>query len=81
MSDRIIQQRLIPNAMETRAALAHYIPASGELTLWNTTQSPHIVRFLCSAVTGVPEDRLRAIAPEVGGGFGSKIAAYAAPTT
>jgi carbon-monoxide dehydrogenase large subunit len=76
--DRIVQQRLIPTAMETRAALAHYIPASGELTLWNTTQNPHIVRFLCSLVTGVPEDRLRVIAPEVGGGFGSKIAVYPA---
>jgi aerobic carbon-monoxide dehydrogenase large subunit len=76
--DRIIQQRLIPTAIETRAALAHYIQASGELTLWNTTQNPHIVRFLCSLVTGVPEDRLRVIAPEVGGGFGSKIAVYPA---
>ena len=50
--------------------------ATGELTLWNTTQNPHILRFLCSGVTGIPEDRLRVIAPEVGGGFGSKIAAY-----
>jgi carbon-monoxide dehydrogenase large subunit len=76
--DRIVQQRLIPTAMEPRAALAHYIQASGELTLWNTTQNPHIVRFLCSLVTGIPEDKLRVIAPEVGGGFGSKIAVYPA---
>ncbi len=62
---RIIQQRLIPNAMEPRSALAQYTDATGELTLWNTTQNPHIVRFLCSGVTGVPEDRLRVIAPEV----------------
>ena len=72
--DRIIQQRLIPTAMETRGAVARYSPATGELTLWNTTQNPHIVRFIMSAVTGIPEDRLRVIAPEVGGGFGSKIA-------
>ena len=72
--DRIVQQRLIPTAMETRGALAHYIPATGELTLWNTTQNPHIVRFIMSLVSGIPEDRLRVIAPEVGGGFGSKIA-------
>jgi aerobic carbon-monoxide dehydrogenase large subunit len=72
--DRIIQQRLIPNAMEPRGALAHYLPATGELTLWNTTQNPHIVRFIVSLVCGIPEDRLRVIAPEVGGGFGSKIA-------
>ena len=71
--DRIIQQRLIPTAMETRGAVAQFTPATGELTLWNTTQNPHIVRFILSAVTGVPEDRLRVVAPEVGGGFGSKI--------
>ncbi len=78
VKETIIQQRLIPNAMEPRAALASYTPATGELTLWNTTQNPHIVRFLCSLVAGVPEDRLRVIAPEVGGGFGSKIAVYPA---
>ena len=78
VKDRIIQQRLIPNAIEPRSAVAQYNQASGELTLWNTTQNPHIVRFLCSAVTGVPEDKLRVIAPEVGGGFGSKIAFYPA---
>ncbi len=71
--DRIIQQRLIPTAIETRGAIAQFLPATGELTLWNTTQNPHIVRFIMSLVTGVPEDRLRVIAPEVGGGFGSKI--------
>jgi carbon-monoxide dehydrogenase large subunit len=78
VKERIVQQRLIPNAMEPRAALAQWKGASGELTLWNTTQNPHILRFLCSVVTGVSEDKLRVIAPEVGGGFGSKIAAYPA---
>ena len=78
VSDRIIQQRLIPNAMETRAALASYTTATGELTLWNTTQNPHIMRFLSSGVIGVGEDKIRVIAPEVGGGFGSKIPAYPA---
>ncbi len=76
VTDRIRQQRLIPNAMEPRSAVAHYTQATGELTLWNTTQNPHILRFVCSGVTGIAEDRLRVIAPEVGGGFGSKIAAY-----
>jgi carbon-monoxide dehydrogenase large subunit len=76
VKDRIVQQRLIPTAMETRSAVAQFVPATGELTLWNTTQNPHIVRFACSVVTGIPEDRLRVIAPEVGGGFGSKIAQY-----
>jgi carbon-monoxide dehydrogenase large subunit len=73
VEERIVQQRLIPNAIEPRGALAHYVPATGELTLWNTTQNPHIVRFICSVVTGLPEDKIRVIAPEVGGGFGSKI--------
>lgn len=76
VTERIRQQRLIPNAMEPRAAVAQYNRATGELTLWNTTQNPHILRFLCSGVTGVPEDKLRVIAPEVGGGFGSKIPVY-----
>ena len=80
-SDRIIQQRLIPTAMEPRAALAQFTPATGELTLWNTTQNPHIVRFIMSVVTGMPEDKLRVIAPEVGGGFGSKIAAVSRATS
>ena len=78
VKERIVQQRLIPTAMEPRAMLAQWSAASGELTLWNTTQNTHIVRFLCSVVTGVPEDKLRVVAPEVGGGFGSKIAAYPA---
>ncbi len=76
ISDRIIQQRLIPTAIEARAALASFVKATGELTLWNTTQNPHILRFLASLITGVPEDKLRVIAPEVGGGFGSKIAVF-----
>jgi carbon-monoxide dehydrogenase large subunit len=76
VKETIIQQRLIPTAIEPRSALAQFQTATGELTLWNTTQNPHIVRFACSVVTGVPEDKLRVIAPEVGGGFGSKIAQY-----
>ncbi len=75
--ERIVQQRLIPNAMEPRAALAQWVQASGELTLWSTSQNPHIVRLLLSTVSGVPEHKIRIIAPEVGGGFGSKIPFYA----
>ncbi|HEX9161042.1 MAG TPA: xanthine dehydrogenase family protein molybdopterin-binding subunit, partial [Thermoanaerobaculia bacterium] len=74
--DHIVNQRLIPNAMEPRAALAHYSNAMGELTLWSTTQNPHIERFLLSLDTGIPEHKIRVIAPEVGGGFGSKIPHY-----
>jgi carbon-monoxide dehydrogenase large subunit len=76
VSERIVNQRLIPNAMETRAALADYRSATGEVTLWVTSQNPHIVRFLLSLDTGIPEQKIRVIAPDMGGGFGSKIPHY-----
>ncbi len=76
VSDRIINQRLVPNAMEPRSTMAQWNPAMGELTLWNTTQNPHIARFLLSLVTGIGEHKIRVIAPDVGGGFGSKIPLY-----
>ncbi|HKX19258.1 MAG TPA: xanthine dehydrogenase family protein molybdopterin-binding subunit [bacterium] len=74
---RFVNQRLIPNAMETRGVVAKYTSGSGELTVWYTTQNPHIARFLMSVVTGIPEHKVRVVAPEVGGGFGSKIPFYA----
>ena len=77
VKDRIVQQRLIPNAMEPRSAVAQYSKPTGELTLWSTSQNPHIARFLTSVVTGLGEHKIRVIAPEVGGGFGSKIPYYA----
>ena len=76
VTDTIINQRLIPMAMEPRAALARWDVAMEELTLWVTSQNPHIVRFLLSLDTGIPEHKIRVIAPDVGGGFGSKIAHY-----
>ncbi len=76
VKERIINQRLIPNAMEPRAALADYRSATSEVTLWVTSQNPHIVRFLLSLDTGIAEQKIRVIAPEVGGGFGSKIPHY-----
>jgi carbon-monoxide dehydrogenase large subunit len=76
VKERIVNQRLIPNAMEPRAALAQYASANGEVTLWVTSQNPHIVRFLLSLDTGIPEHKIRVVAPEVGGGFGSKIPHY-----
>ena len=74
---RIVQQRLLPTAMEPRAAVASFNPGTGQLTLWATSQNPHIHRFLCSVMLKMPEHKIRVIAPEVGGGFGSKIPAYA----
>ncbi|MGH2410497.1 MAG: xanthine dehydrogenase family protein molybdopterin-binding subunit [Chloroflexota bacterium] len=74
---RIHNQRLIANPMETRGALANYDPGTGELTLWCTSQNPHIHKLLLAAfVLGMPEHKVRVIAPEVGGGFGSKIFLY-----
>src|SRR5579872_5658881 len=77
VTQRFVNQRLIPNAMETRGVVARYNSGAGELTVWYTTQNPHIARFLMSVVTGIPEQKVRVIAPEVGGGFGSKIPFYA----
>ncbi len=77
VSLRIVQQRLLPTAMEPRAAVASHNAATGQLTLWATSQNPHIHRFLCSVMLGVPEHRIRVISPDVGGGFGSKIPCYA----
>ena len=77
VSERFRQQRLIPNAIEPRGILAQYLPAQDEYTLWSATQIPHILRFWLAIVLGVPEARLRVIAPDVGGGFGSKLNVYA----
>ncbi|HUP32917.1 MAG TPA: xanthine dehydrogenase family protein molybdopterin-binding subunit, partial [Gaiellaceae bacterium] len=77
ISRRYRQQRLIPVAMEPRGVLAQETPGTGELTLWSSTQIPHILRLTLAGVIGVPEARLRVIAPDVGGGFGSKLDVYA----
>ncbi|GLW46713.1 carbon-monoxide dehydrogenase large subunit [Streptomyces sp. NBRC 14336] len=74
---RYHQQRLIPNAMEPRAVVVTPVAASGEYTLYSSTQIPHILRVLLAMVTGIPEHKLRVIAPDVGGGFGSKLQVYA----
>jgi aerobic carbon-monoxide dehydrogenase large subunit len=74
---RLINQRLIPVAMEPRASLATYMRATDELTLWVTSQAPHVHRLIMGAfVLGLPEHRFRVIAPDVGGGFGSKVFVY-----
>jgi aerobic carbon-monoxide dehydrogenase large subunit len=77
VKERFRQQRLIPNAIEPRGVLATYEPSLDEYTLWSATQIPHILRFWLAIVLGVPEARLRVIAPDVGGGFGSKLNVYA----
>jgi carbon-monoxide dehydrogenase large subunit len=74
----LLNQRLIPNAMEPRAAAAQWDAAMESMTLWTTSQNPHTIRLLLGAFTlGIPEQKLRVISPDVGGGFGSKIFHYA----
>jgi aerobic carbon-monoxide dehydrogenase large subunit len=72
---RYYQPRLIPNAIEPRGVLAQVGPA-GDVTLWSATQTPHIQRFALQLVLGIPESKIRVVAPDVGGGFGSKIQVY-----
>jgi aerobic carbon-monoxide dehydrogenase large subunit len=73
----IVNNRLAPSAMEPRVAIAEYDSGTGHLTLWNTSQNPHVARLVIAAFVGMaPEHKLRVIAPDVGGGFGSKIFIY-----
>ena len=82
-ADRVVKldltnNRLIPNAMEPRAAVADFDRTTGDYTLFTTSQNPHVIRLLMGAfVLQIPEHRLRVVAPDVGGGFGSKIYHYA----
>ncbi len=82
VADRVVEvelsnNRLIPNAMEPRAAIAEYSTGTDELTIHTTSQNPHLVRLILAAfVQLAPEHKLRVIAPDVGGGFGSKIFVY-----
>jgi len=74
----LINNRLIPNAMEPRAAIGDFDPGTGDYTLYTTSQNPHVIRLLMGAyVLHQPEHKIRVVAPDVGGGFGSKIYHYA----
>ena len=77
VKQRLVNQRLIPNAMEPRAVAGRFDKATSEITLWDTDQNPHVVRLLLCLVTGLPENKVRVIAPDVGGGFGCKVFLYA----
>lgn len=76
ISQRMVNQRLAPSSMESRGVVAHYEPGKGTMTIWSSTQNPHILRTFIAALTGLGQDQVRAIAPEVGGGFGAKINIY-----
>ena len=73
---RMHNQRLAPNPMEPRGVVAHWEPSKSAMTLWSSTQNPHILRTMIAGMLGVGESQVRAIAPEVGGGFGCKINIY-----
>ncbi|HYM25674.1 MAG TPA: xanthine dehydrogenase family protein molybdopterin-binding subunit [Vicinamibacterales bacterium] len=77
ISQRMVNHRLAPSAIEPRGVVAHYEPGKGTMTIWSSTQNPHILRSFIAALNGMGQDQVRAIAPEVGGGFGAKINIYA----
>lgn len=74
---RMVNQRLAPMAMEARGVVAQYHPGDDALTVWSSTQIPHLLRTLLAGMLGLAENRIRVIAPEVGGAFGSKLNVYA----
>ncbi|MGL5136593.1 MAG: xanthine dehydrogenase family protein molybdopterin-binding subunit [Beijerinckiaceae bacterium] len=77
----LVNNRLVPNAMEPRAAVGDYDAGEDSFTLYTTSQNPHVARLILSAFIGIaPEHKLRVVAPDVGGGFGSKIYVYAEET-
>jgi aerobic carbon-monoxide dehydrogenase large subunit len=76
VSERYIQQRLIPSAIETRAVVVNPEPVNGGFSVYTSTQVPHFVRDILSVMCGVPDSKLRVVAPDVGGGFGSKLNVY-----
>ncbi len=77
VKERYVIQRQVPNAIEPRAVLCQPNPSMGDFTLWTSTQIPHIVKVAMTLGTGIPESKIRVIAPKVGGGFGSKLQVYA----
>ncbi len=76
VKQRMVNQRLAPNAMETRGVVADYNKSSKTLTVWASSQNPHILRNILAALIGHPQHQVHVIVPEVGGGFGSKIDVY-----
>src|SRR5204863_2433545 len=77
VKQRVLHNRLAPIAMEPRGVLARYFPGEEELKVWSSTQIPHLMRTQVALMIGIPENKLRVITPEVGGGFGSKLNVYA----
>ena len=76
VEERYIQQRLIPNAIEPRATVATQEPGHNSYVVYTSTQVPHLAKIVLSLATGIPENEIRVVAPDVGGGFGSKLNIY-----
>jgi aerobic carbon-monoxide dehydrogenase large subunit len=77
ISQKMVNQRLAPVSIEPRGVLASYWPGEQQLTIWSSTQIPHLLRTQLALMLSIPENRLRIVTPEVGGGFGSKLNIYA----
>ncbi len=76
VKQRMVNQRLAPNSIETRGVVAEYRKANKSLTVWSSSQIPHLLRNILAALVGLPQHQVRVIVPEVGGGFGSKLNIY-----
>src|SRR3989442_10082768 len=76
IKERIVQQRLAPTPIEPRGVVAEYSTFDDQLTIWMSTQSPHLIRLWVSGALGMPETKVRVISHDVGGGFGSKVSPY-----
>src|SRR5260221_10560672 len=76
VKQRIVNQRLAPSSIETRGVVAEFRKADKTLTVWSSSQIPHLLRDILSATVGLPQHQVRVIVPEVGGGFGSKLNVY-----
>ena len=77
VTQKLVHQRLAPNAIETRGVVARYLAAEKKLTVWSSTQIPHLLKTHLAHMLNLPENQVRVIAPDVGGGFGSKLNVYA----
>jgi carbon-monoxide dehydrogenase large subunit len=76
VKERYIQQRLLPTAIEPRAVVAYQDPGHGGFVMYSSTQVPHLAKIVLSLSTGIPENKIRVVAPDVGGAFGSKLNIY-----
>jgi carbon-monoxide dehydrogenase large subunit len=77
IKEMLVDHRTHPSPLETCQSVASFDKVKGELTLWGTFQAPHVIRTVVSLISGLPEHKIHVIAPDIGGGFGNKVGAYA----